>query len=155
MTGKQERFVEAFAITQNASEAARTAGYSEKTAGEIGYENLRKPDIRVAIEERTAEIREKFLNKADEAAQTLFDLSADPNTPPAVRVNAAKEILDRAGLKPVDKSELNISANAKDLDVTERARAILAERIQAGTINMIPQYVEGADTENANECGTM
>jgi len=51
-TEKQFLFVEHFLRCWNASEAARNAGYSEKTAGIIGFENLRKPKIKALIKQR-------------------------------------------------------------------------------------------------------
>lgn len=50
LTGKQQRFVQEYLIDLNATQAAVRAGYSEKTAGAIGAENLRKPQIQGAIE---------------------------------------------------------------------------------------------------------
>ena len=51
LTPKQQRFVEEYLIDLNATQAAIRAGYSEKTAKEIGSENLTKPNIAKAIEE--------------------------------------------------------------------------------------------------------
>ncbi len=56
LTPKQEAFVDAYIETGNATEAAKRAGYSEKTAGAVGAENLKKPKIKQAIEARQAEI---------------------------------------------------------------------------------------------------
>lgn len=52
MTTKQRRFIEEYLKDFNATQAAIRAGYSEKTAGQIGYENLKKPEISDAIQER-------------------------------------------------------------------------------------------------------
>ncbi len=52
LTDKQRRWVEEYCVDFNSAAAARRAGYSEKTAHQIGYENLRKPDLKQAIEER-------------------------------------------------------------------------------------------------------
>ena len=60
LTPKQQRFVEEYLIDLNATQAAIRAGYSEKTAKEIGNENLTKPNIAKAI----AEAQEKLSNKA-------------------------------------------------------------------------------------------
>lgn len=60
LTPKQQRFVEEYLIDLNATQAAIRAGYSEKTAKEIGSENLTKPNIAKAI----AEAQEKLSNKA-------------------------------------------------------------------------------------------
>lgn len=52
---KQAAFVEHYLICFNASEAARRAGYSDKTAGAIGWENLKKPEIAEVISRRLQE----------------------------------------------------------------------------------------------------
>lgn len=49
LTPKQEAFVREYMLDLNASAAAERAGYSEKTAGAIGHENLNKPEIQKAI----------------------------------------------------------------------------------------------------------
>ncbi len=53
LTAKQERFcLEFIGNAQfNATEAARNAKYSEKTAYSIGHENLKKPEIKARIAE--------------------------------------------------------------------------------------------------------
>jgi phage terminase small subunit len=49
LTPKQERFVGEYLKDLNATQAAIRAGYSPSSAAEIGYENLRKPQIAAAI----------------------------------------------------------------------------------------------------------
>ena len=51
LTSKQRRFIEEYLVDLNATEAAKRAGYSEKTAYVIGHENLRKPKIAAEIQE--------------------------------------------------------------------------------------------------------
>lgn len=55
MTKKQKRFVEEYLIDLNATQAAIRAGYSPDTAGSIGSENLKKPEIRARIDIAMAE----------------------------------------------------------------------------------------------------
>lgn len=50
LTEKQARFVAEYLVDMNATDAAKRAGYSEKTAYAIGFENLRKPEIQEAIQ---------------------------------------------------------------------------------------------------------
>lgn len=52
LTPKQARFVDEYLIDLNATQAAIRAGYSKKTAGVIGDENLKKPYIQEFIRER-------------------------------------------------------------------------------------------------------
>jgi phage terminase small subunit len=49
MTPKQERFIQEYLVDGNATQAAVRAGYSEKTAYNIGFENVNKPEIAAAI----------------------------------------------------------------------------------------------------------
>ena len=55
LTQKQKRFCEEYIKTTNASAAAVAAGYSKKTAGAIGAENLKKPQIADYIKKRLDE----------------------------------------------------------------------------------------------------
>ena len=45
LSPKQKLFCEYYAKSKNATQAAIDAGYSKKTAKEMGYENLTKPHI--------------------------------------------------------------------------------------------------------------
>ena len=55
LSEKQKRFIEEYLVDLNAAQAAIRAGYSPKTAKEIGCENLTKPNISSAIAEAMAE----------------------------------------------------------------------------------------------------
>lgn len=62
LTAKQDAFVKAYLLNGgNATQAAISAGYSEKTAKSIGQENLTKPDIKKAIESHQKKTEEVFI----------------------------------------------------------------------------------------------
>lgn len=70
LKARQRRFVDEYLVDLNATEAAKRAGYSEKTAWVIGAENLRKPKIAAAIQkamderaERTKITQDKVLSE--------------------------------------------------------------------------------------------
>lgn len=69
LTEKQKRFIDYYIETGNATEAARRAGYSEKTAKQIGNENLTKLDY--FIKERLKKLEDERIAKADEVLQYL------------------------------------------------------------------------------------
>lgn len=54
LTDKQRRFVDEYLVDLNATQAAIRAGYSQKTAGQIGEQNLKKLEIAQAIQEAQA-----------------------------------------------------------------------------------------------------
>lgn len=49
MTNKQAKFCDEYLLDLNATQAAIRSGYSARTAAQIGYENLRKPDVRARV----------------------------------------------------------------------------------------------------------
>ena len=55
LTRKQRAFIDEYLIDFNATQAAIRAGYSERTAYSIGWENLRKPEIQEAIDRLVSE----------------------------------------------------------------------------------------------------
>lgn len=57
LTDKQWAFVQEYLIDLNATQAAIRAGYSEKTARDIGCENLAKPNIADAISKERARLQ--------------------------------------------------------------------------------------------------
>lgn len=59
MTPKEQKFCDEYLIDLNATQAAIRAGYSDHTAGQIGHENLKKPEISSYIEERRSILAEK------------------------------------------------------------------------------------------------
>lgn len=71
MTEKQKRFCDFYIETGNATQAAIKAGYSEKTAKQIGQENLTKPDLRAYIDERLAELKNERTADAQEVLEYL------------------------------------------------------------------------------------
>jgi phage terminase small subunit len=78
LTLKQQRFVEEYCVDFNATQSAIRAGYSKRTAYSIGSENLRKPEIREAIQ----------------VAQTVA--SADTKITKEYLINQANEIMLKA-----------------------------------------------------------
>lgn len=71
LTAKQQRFVEEYLVDLSAAAAARRAGYSKKTAGVIGPENLQKPGIAAAISEALAERSSRTEVTADRVVMEL------------------------------------------------------------------------------------
>ncbi|EJB8497994.1 terminase small subunit [Acinetobacter baumannii] len=74
LTPKQQRFVEEYLIDLNATQAAIRAGYSEKSAQEIGAENLSKPMVAKAIQEALQERKERVQIDADYVLKRLVEI---------------------------------------------------------------------------------
>ena len=71
MSEKQKAFCDYYIESLNLTDAAKKAGYSEKTARSMGSENLTKPDIKEYIELRLAQMEEKRVATASEVLEYL------------------------------------------------------------------------------------
>lgn len=92
LTAKQQRFCEEYLIDLNATQAAIRAGYSAKTAKQIGGENLTKPDVKRHIMTLKGKRSEKT---GIDAAWVLSRLAED------LEADLADLYDDRGRLKPV------------------------------------------------------
>ena len=66
MTEKQKRFADEYLKDLNATQAAIRAGYSKKTAYSIGFEILKKPEIKSYIERQLDKVHEETIADAKE-----------------------------------------------------------------------------------------
>lgn len=71
LTAKQQRFCDEYLIDLNATQAAIRAGYSKKTAKQIGQQNLTKLDLKEYIEKRMAEKEAALVADQDEVLKYL------------------------------------------------------------------------------------
>lgn len=71
---RQQRFIEEYLIDPNARKAAKLAGYSEKTAAEMGYENLNKPHIKKALDKARKERADRIRVTADSLLAHCSDM---------------------------------------------------------------------------------
>lgn len=115
LTYQQQQFVLHFTSTAgavgNAAASARLAGYSERSAREIGRQLLDKGHVRDAIDAANRDMICGAL--ATKAVSVLERLIEDADTPPKVRLDAAKTILDRAGYLPPSSEERAEAAKPK------------------------------------------
>ena len=98
-TSMQETFVKEFVLTGNATQSAIKAGYSSKTAYQKGHQL--KNQFTVEIEDAT---RQAMRDAIPGALAQIKQLAAAADSE-SVRLQAAKDILDRAGLKPTERIE--------------------------------------------------
>lgn len=115
LTKKQQGFVKDYLETGNGTQSALNNYDTDKptVANAIAVENLQKPSIREYLESKSIVAVENIYKLANEAENE------------AVRLSANKDILDRGGYKPIDRTvNLNIDAEvtpelidkAKDFD---------------------------------------
>lgn len=91
LTPKQQMFVREYLIDLNATQAAIRAGYSEKTAKQIGTENLSKPVLQAAIAAAQDERARRTNISADRALREVWSIAmADPRELVQVKVGCCR-----------------------------------------------------------------
>lgn len=94
---QQQAFAEAYVLGNgNATQAAIQAGYSPVSARQTASRLLHTPHVQNAIQrEQAVTLQGRLASKALAVLEKVLD---DENAPPGVRVDAAKTVLDRAGM---------------------------------------------------------
>ena len=125
LSAKQQLFVREYLVDFNATQAAKRAGYSEKTAFQIGYENLKKPDIRMALKKAGHEFEIKTFITPQVVLEGLFHEATltGEDSRQSARV-AAWTTLARTLAMLSDNQNLNVGNDLKDLmaDIAGKSR---------------------------------
>lgn len=129
LTHKQEVYVQAKILTGSRKEALKVAGYTDN-ANQVESSKA----VQKALEDYRRKMDQKFMDQADKVANLLLGVIEDPDTPASAKVTAIKDWLDRAGLKPVDKQEIE---EKRAIDTTSRLSRDLINKL-----NMLPKDKE-------------
>lgn len=137
-TRQQKNFVDNYLKLRkkNQTQAAVDAGYSPKSASSQAYQLLQNPIVLEYLEKREKqlekELKREFFFDAIDARRVLSEVVNNPDSKDADRINAAKDLLDRAGYKAVDVHEIqaNVNTNADgltDAELEERIKELKEE----------------------------
>ena len=107
MTPKQALFIQHYLCSLNATEAAKRAGYSAKTAYSIGAELLKNPEIQKAIEQQTHERINSLIADRSERMIFLTGIMRDIEQNTKERLKAC-ELLSRLDGDFVSKSSIEV-----------------------------------------------
>ena len=80
MTPKQHKFCDEYIKTGNATQSAINAGYSKKTAKQIGQQNLTKLDLKTYINWRVKTISDNTIATAEETLGILTKIVRGEHT---------------------------------------------------------------------------
>ncbi|MCC4467065.1 terminase small subunit [Limosilactobacillus reuteri] len=106
LTQKQQRFVDEYIISGNATQAAIKAGYSKKTAKQMGTENLAKPIVKAAIEKRNAEIKSEKTADMTEVMEYLTSVMRGEQTESVATAKGVYENVEVSAKDRIKAAEL-------------------------------------------------
>tara|TARA_R100001224_G_C3940629_1_gene122165 strand:+ start:125 stop:547 length:423 start_codon:yes stop_codon:yes gene_type:complete len=109
LTKKQRVLIDTIVATGcSVTKASKIAGYSDGDSGRVtASKTLRLPHIQEYMQQR---IRESIGLNATIASKKVLDLASSAKSE-YVQLEASKDILDRAGYKPIDKAMHLVSGN--------------------------------------------
>ena len=143
---RQKRFCDYYIETLNATESAIRAGYSENTASETGYENLRKPHIKKYIEERMNQKDPERIASQDEVLEYLTSVMRGNIKEECVVVEGCGEGISRASImeKQVSPKDRNKAA-----ELLGKRYGIFVEKIKADVSEKI-MFVDNLKDDDVN-----
>lgn len=119
---KQELFVEHYVVTANATEAAKLAGYSEKTSYSQGQRLLKHDEVKEAISVRMEELKKPIVADAEEVLAYLTSV---------LRGEETEQVLKGVGegaQRLVDK-EPNIKDRIKAAELLAKRHGLLTDKL--------------------------
>ena len=128
LTDKQERFAQAYVLHRNATEAAKTAGYSARSAYNQGYRMLKNNEII----ERIADLENELVTNIDvidEIENQYTFAKANGHTNSAIK---ALELLSRVRGAKSDKN-IDISKEGIEASIIDAFKVLGKDKI----INLI------------------
>jgi len=143
LTPKQKAFCDYYIETGNATEAAIKAGYSKKTAKEIGAQNLTKLNLRKYIDERMGQKQKERIASQDEVLQFLTSVMRG-------EVTEQVPIVFEQDFEMVDKSP-TIRDRTKAAELLGKRYLLWKENVQLdGDLNFNIQIDYGDDDDGDN-----
>ena len=124
LTDKQERFAQAYVLHRNATEAAKTAGYSKRAAYNQGYRMLKNDEITERISDLENEV-ETNIDVINEIENQYTFAKNSGHTNSAIK---ALELLSRIRGAKSDKSS-DISKESLETTIVESLKVLGKEKV--------------------------
>ena len=151
LTEQRKQFVEAYCRLGNGTLAAKEAGYKDSPSL-VNQASKLKRELSAEISE---ELRSSFMNAAPKALSILMDL-AENSASDSVKFQASKDLLDRAGFRPVGRREeirpqrtpAELEAEIKRLVGSETAELLLGKKTMDDLVQEKIEQQKGAEVVN-------
>lgn len=136
MNARQKRFCDEYLIDCNATQAAIRAGYSAKTAKQIGRENLTKPYLKAYIDEQLEILHNEKIATADEVLQYLTSIMRGEHKEQTLKFIGE-------GVQKITNIDVSAKERLKAAELIGKRYGIFKDNVDVG--GSIPVVISGGD----------
>lgn len=152
LTIKQKKFADEYIKTGNATQSAINAGYSKKSAQQMGAENLSKPVIKSYIDKKLSELEAETIAESKEVLQYLTSvLRGETHDEVYYKTEYGGEALGQVKVQNKDRlkaAELlmrRFGLNASDLEKEKQETQIKKTKTEIEIMKGISEEIEDLD----------
>lgn len=134
LTPKQKAFCEYYLQSFNATDAAIKAGYSEKSAHDIGCENLKKPNIKDYIEKVNKVATNKRILTLEQLKEFYTNVVTSEEVEMKDRISAADKLGKYIGISEAEKRRFEIEKEKLEIEKAKNAAILNADNTQENQV---------------------
>ena len=138
LTEKKKKFADYYIKTGNATESAKYAGYSEKTAYSSGQRLLKDVEVAKYVEETMEQLKKETIADADEVLQLLTSIARGETT----EENA---FVDKNGNPVIVKTQVKEKERIKALELLGKRYKLYVDKVEANVDGEVKVVFEGED----------
>lgn len=136
MNARQKKFCDEYLVDCNATQAAIRAGYSQKTAKQIGQENLTKPDLKAYIDEQLEQMHNKKTADAQEVLEYLTAVMRGQHTEQTLQ-------LIGEGVQKIADIDVSAKERLKAAELIGKRYGMFKDNLDVG--GAVPVVISGGD----------
>ena len=138
LTEKKKKFADYYIKTGNATESAKYAGYSEKTAYSSGQRLLKDVEVAKYVEEQMEQLKKETIADADEVLQLLTSIARGETT----EENA---FVDKNGNPVIVETKVKEKERIKALELLGKRYKLYVDKVEANVDGEVKVVFEGED----------
>ena len=138
LTEKKKKFADYYIKTGNATESAKYAGYSEKTAYSSGQRLLKDVEVAKYVEDQMEQLKKETIADADEVLQLLTQIARGQTT----EENA---FVDKNGNPVIVETKVKEKERIKALELLGKRYKLYVDKVEANLDGEVKVVFEGED----------
>ena len=138
LTEKKKKFADYYIKTGNATESAKYAGYSEKTAYSSGQRLLKDVEVAKYVEETMEQLKKETIADADEVLQLLTSIARGETSEENV-------VVDKSGNVSIVETRVKEKERVKALELLGKRYKLYTDKVEANVDGQVQVVFEGED----------